>query len=64
VRPGGAVVLWLGPTADLDVLAAASAQLGGGPPEERDGLVVLPKLLPTPTGFPRRAGVAKKRPLG
>ena len=64
VRPGGAVVLWLGPSADLAALARVSAQLGGGPPEERDGLVVLPKLVPTPPGFPRRAGIAKKRPLG
>jgi 16S rRNA (guanine527-N7)-methyltransferase len=63
VRPGGAVVLWLGPTADLDALARVSAQLGGGPPEERDGLVLLPKLVPTPPGFPRPTGRAKKRPL-
>lgn len=64
VRPGGAVVLWLGPTADLDLLGRVSAQLGGGPPEEREGLVVLPKLVPTPAGFPRRTGIARKRPLG
>jgi 16S rRNA (guanine527-N7)-methyltransferase len=63
VRPGGAVVLWLGPAADLELLARVSAQLGGGPPEEHDGLVVLPKLAPTPAGFPRRSGMAKKRPL-
>jgi 16S rRNA (guanine527-N7)-methyltransferase len=64
VRPGGAAVLWLGPTADLEALARVSALLGGGPPEEYDGLVVLPKLGPTPPGFPRRVGVARKRPLG
>ena len=63
VRPGGAVVLWLGPAADLELLGRVSAQLGGGPPEERDGLVVLEKLVPTPPGFPRRPGIAKKRPL-
>jgi len=63
VRPGGAVVLWLGPSADLDRLERVSAQLGGGPPEEHDGLVVLPKLVPTPPGFPRRSGMARKRPL-
>ena len=63
VRPGGAVVLWLGPTADLELLGRVSAQLGGGPPEERDGLVVLEKLVPTPPGFPRRTGIARKRPL-
>ena len=64
VRPGGAAILWLGPTADLEALARVSALLGGGAPEDRDGLVVLPKLEPTPPGFPRRIGVARKRPLG
>jgi 16S rRNA (guanine527-N7)-methyltransferase len=63
VRPGGAAVLWLGPTADLDVLARVSEQLGGGSPTEQDGLVVVRKLTATPAGFPRRVGVAKKRPL-
>jgi hypothetical protein len=37
--------------------------LGGAKPELCDGLVVVPKLAPTPPGFPRRPGVAKKRPL-
>jgi 16S rRNA (guanine527-N7)-methyltransferase len=60
---GGAAVLWLGPTADLAAVGRVSEQLGGGAPEERDGLVVLRKLAPTPPGFPRRPGVAKKRPL-
>ena len=27
------------------------------------GLAVVRKVMPTPAGFPRRAGVAKKRPL-
>jgi 16S rRNA (guanine527-N7)-methyltransferase len=63
VRSGGAAILWLGPSADLDAVARVSQLLGGGPPEERDGLVVLPKLERTPPGFPRRAGMAKKRPL-
>ena len=64
VRQGGAAILWLGPTADIESLARVSALLGGGEPEEHDGLVVLPKLEPTPPGFPRRVGVARKRPLG
>jgi 16S rRNA (guanine527-N7)-methyltransferase len=63
VRVDGAVVLWLGPTADLDRLARVAEQVGGGAPEQRDGLVVVPKLAPTPPGFPRRTGMAKKRPL-
>jgi 16S rRNA (guanine527-N7)-methyltransferase len=63
VRVGGAAILWLGETADLEQLARVSEQLGGGAPELHDGLALLPKLAPTPPGFPRRVGVAKKRPL-
>jgi 16S rRNA (guanine527-N7)-methyltransferase len=63
VRVGGAAILWLGEHADVDRLAAASDRLGGGAPELHDGLAVLSKIAPTPAGFPRRAGVAKKRPL-
>ncbi len=62
-RPGGAAVLWLGPSADLDLVARVASQLGGGEPENRDGLTVIPKLGATPPGFPRRPGMAKKRPL-
>jgi 16S rRNA (guanine527-N7)-methyltransferase len=63
VRPGGAVVLWLGPSADLSAVARVAEQVGGGEPEDRDGLVVIRKRRTTPPGFPRRVGVAKKRPL-
>jgi 16S rRNA (guanine527-N7)-methyltransferase len=63
VRPGGAAVLWLGPAVDLEQLARVAEQLGGGPPEKRAGLVVVPKIRATPEGFPRRPGVARKRPL-
>ena len=63
VRVGGAAILWLGEHAELERLAVASERLGGGAPDVHDGLAVLPKVAPTPPGFPRRAGVAKKRPL-
>jgi 16S rRNA (guanine527-N7)-methyltransferase len=63
VRPGGAAVLWVGPSVDRDAVARAAEQLAAGPPEERGGLLVLPKLGPTPDGFPRRPGMARKRPL-
>ena len=63
VRPGGVAVLWLGPDADLEQLARVSEQLAGGRPETRSGLVVVPKIGLTPGGFPRRPGVARKRPL-
>jgi 16S rRNA (guanine527-N7)-methyltransferase len=63
VAPGGAVVLYVGPSAAAASVSGASEQLGGGPVERLPGLFVLPKLEPTPAGFPRRPGVARKRPL-
>jgi 16S rRNA (guanine527-N7)-methyltransferase len=63
VRPGGAVVLWVGPSVEPDAVARVAERIGGGTPELRDGLLVIPKLEPTPPGFPRRVGVARKRPL-
>jgi 16S rRNA (guanine527-N7)-methyltransferase len=60
---GGAAILWLGENADLDKLARVSVQLGARAPEMVGGLAVLLKVMPTPPGFPRRVGVAKKRPL-
>jgi 16S rRNA (guanine527-N7)-methyltransferase len=63
VRPGGAAILWLGESADLDPLGEVAEQLGGAPPESRAGLVVIRKVAPTPEGFPRRPGMARKRPL-
>ena len=63
VREGGAVVLFVGPTADRDAVAHVARQVGGGVPEQRAGALVIPKIAPTPAGFPRRPGVAKKRPL-
>jgi 16S rRNA (guanine527-N7)-methyltransferase len=64
VEPGGAAVLFVGENADAETVARVAAKLGGGVPEEHDGLLVIPKLEPTPAGFPRRVGVARKRPLG
>jgi len=63
VRPGGAAILWVGPSADLDAVARVAERLGAGPLEEHEGLLVLAKLGPTPKGFPRRPGAARKRPL-
>jgi 16S rRNA (guanine527-N7)-methyltransferase len=63
VRPGGAAVLFVGETADLAAIARVAARAGGGDPEDHGGLVVIPKLAPTPPGFPRRPGMARKRPL-
>ena len=63
VRPGGAAILWVGPSADVEAVGRVAERLGGAPPEEHGGLLVLPKVEPTPAGFPRRPGVARKRPL-
>ncbi len=63
VAPGGAVILWLGEKADLGAVASVAEQLGGHLEEDASGLVVLRKLRETPQGFPRRPGMAKKRPL-
>jgi 16S rRNA (guanine527-N7)-methyltransferase len=63
VRVGGAAVLWVGPTAELDRAARVAEQLAAAPPEEHEGLLVIRKLGPTPEGFPRRPGMARKRPL-
>jgi 16S rRNA (guanine527-N7)-methyltransferase len=63
VREGGAVVLWVGPSADADRVAAVAQRIGGKLAAAPAGFLVLRKVAPTPAGFPRRTGVAKKRPL-
>ncbi len=63
VRPGGAAVLWVGPTADPAAVAAVAARIAAVPVPAPEGFLVLRKTEPTPPGFPRRVGVAKKRPL-
>jgi 16S rRNA (guanine527-N7)-methyltransferase len=63
VRPGGAVVLWAGPSADTERVARVAEQIGGELAATSGGLLVLRKVRPTPEGFPRRLGVASKRPL-
>jgi 16S rRNA (guanine527-N7)-methyltransferase len=75
LRPGGSLVAWKGrrdATEEADG-AAAAALLGLEPrgihrAESRPGaedhhLHVLTKVAPTPDRFPRREGVARKRPL-
>jgi 16S rRNA (guanine527-N7)-methyltransferase len=63
VRPGGAAILWVGPSVDLEHVARVAVQVGGELDSNREGLLVLRKVRPTPAGFPRRTGVARKRPL-
>ena len=63
VAVGGAAILLVGPSADAAAVGRVSELLGGGEPEAHPGVLVLPKVAPTPAGFPRRPGVARKRPL-
>ena len=63
VAPGGAAVLYVGPTAQADRVAEVAKLLAAELAESQPGLLVLHKLGPTPPGFPRRLGVARKRPL-
>lgn len=63
VRAGGAVVLWVGPSAEPDRVARVAEKIAGELAESPDGFLVVRKTGPTPPGFPRRVGVAKKRPL-
>ena len=63
VKPGGIAILWVGEAADLDRIEQVAEKLGSKLEDVADGLLVLRKLTPTPPGFPRRPGMAKKRPL-
>jgi 16S rRNA (guanine527-N7)-methyltransferase len=69
VAPGGAAILYTGDA--NGGLAAVAEAIAAAPPEvhevegaNRRRLVVLRKLGSTPEGFPRRPGLARKRPLG
>jgi 16S rRNA (guanine527-N7)-methyltransferase len=69
VLQGGRAVLLAGEV-DLERAAAIAELVGGGLPEivplagsERRSLLVVPKVAPTPERFPRRPGLARKRPL-
>jgi 16S rRNA (guanine527-N7)-methyltransferase len=63
VRPGGAVVLWVGPSAKPEAVAKVADRLAAELEASPGGFFVVRKLGPTPEGFPRRPGIAKKRPL-
>lgn len=63
VAEGGGVVLWVGPSAEPNRVARAAEKVGGELVDSPPGFLVLRKIGPTPSGFPRRPGVARKRPL-
>ncbi|MCS7006666.1 MAG: RsmG family class I SAM-dependent methyltransferase [Thermoleophilia bacterium] len=63
VRTGGVAILWVGATADRARVARAAELVGGRLEADAEGLLAVRKVAPTPAGFPRRAGAARKRPL-
>ena len=64
VAVGGVVVVWVGPSLERERVAAVASRVGGALEEDAvQGLLVVRKVAPTPEGFPRRPGIAKKRPL-
>jgi 16S rRNA (guanine527-N7)-methyltransferase len=63
VRPGGAAILWVGPSAEPERVARVAERLASELADSPPGFLVLRKLGPTPPDFPRRPGVARKRPL-
>jgi len=63
VRPGGRAVLFVGPSARVDAVRKVAERLAAEVEEAPAGFIVLRKTGPTPEGFPRRPGVARKRPL-
>ncbi len=68
VRPGGRLVIWAGET-DAGAIERAALEVGGEleaidpAPGDRRSFVVVAKTGPTPERFPRRPGMAAKRPL-
>jgi len=63
VGEGGLVIIWVGESADRARVAAVAKLLGGTLEPAPAGLLAIRKTGPTPLGFPRRTGVARKRPL-
>jgi 16S rRNA (guanine527-N7)-methyltransferase len=63
VGPGGAAIVFVGPSADRAAVETVAEKLAAELVDSPPGLLVLSKLGPTPRGFPRRPGVARKRPL-
>ncbi|HEX8053066.1 MAG TPA: 16S rRNA (guanine(527)-N(7))-methyltransferase RsmG [Thermoleophilaceae bacterium] len=76
LRPGGVLVAWKGAREDQGEAAGAAAAALVGlrpadvlpatpyPASRNRHLNVFEKVAPTPPRFPRRAGMAAKRPLG
>jgi 16S rRNA (guanine527-N7)-methyltransferase len=63
IRPGGRAVLFVGPSVDEKGVEEAASLLAGEREEAPPGFILLRKTGSTPERFPRRPGIARKRPL-
>jgi 16S rRNA (guanine527-N7)-methyltransferase len=63
LRPDGRAVLFVGPSADASAVAKAAPMLAGELEDSPPGFLLLRKIGSTPERFPRRPGMARKRPL-
>jgi 16S rRNA (guanine527-N7)-methyltransferase len=63
VAPGGRAILFVGPSLDEAAVGRAAAELAAEIEAAPAGFLLLRKTGPTPERFPRRPGVARKRPL-
>ena len=63
VREAGIAVLWCGESVNRAAVGRAANRLAAELEADEQGLLVLRKTGPTPPVFPRKPGLAKKRPL-
>jgi 16S rRNA (guanine527-N7)-methyltransferase len=63
LRAGGRAILFVGPTVDRAAVATISPLLAAGVDAGPAGFLLLRKVGATPDRFPRRPGIARKRPL-
>jgi 16S rRNA (guanine527-N7)-methyltransferase len=63
VAPGGRAILFVGPSVDEAAVGKAAAELAAEIEDAPAGFLVMRKTAPTPERFPRRPGMARKRPL-
>jgi 16S rRNA (guanine527-N7)-methyltransferase len=63
VAPGGRAILFVGASVDETAVGRAAAELAAEIDAAPAGFVLLRKTGPTPERFPRRPGIARKRPL-
>jgi 16S rRNA (guanine527-N7)-methyltransferase len=63
VAPCGRAILFVGPSVDEAAVGRAAAEIAAEIEDAPAGFLLLRKTAPTPGRFPRRPGMARKRPL-